>query len=285
MRKKTTSIPVNHFDNEHNLGIEVESVPVEYFFTFKEARQAHRHDYHSFFILEKGTVSIEIDFKKHIIKAPSVIYMHPNQVHLILGFKNVRVSACAINNENLHPEYLTLLEGITPAKPLLLKKGTFSILSEAVSHCIKLSKRKHEKLYHSFLKDSCNALVALIISQYLEQTILSDKLSRAETITKAFNESLERNFSTEKRPTAYAKLLNISTPYLNECVKNTTGHSVSHHIQQRVFLEAKRMLYHSDRSVKEIATELGYDDYPYFSRLFTKVVGMTALAFRNKNHE
>lgn len=84
---------------------------------------------------------------------------------------------------------------------------------------------------------------------------------------------------------AYAKSLNISTPYLNECVKTATGNSVSYHIQQRVILEAKRLLYHSNKSIKEIAGELGYDDYSYFIRLFVKITGMTPLAFRTKNFD
>lgn len=285
MRKKITSIPINHFGNEQNAGISVERVSTEELRVFMEVEEAHRHDYHSFFFLEKGTVSIEIDFKKYNIKAPSVIYMHPNQVHLILGFKNMTVSTCAISNENLHPEYLRLLEGMMPAKPLVLKREAFSLISETVSLCIKFSERKQDKLYHSLLKDSCNALVALTISQYMERSKPADKLSRFELVTKTFNEILERNYSTVKRPTEYAEMLNISTAYLNECVKNATGHSVSYHIQQRIILEAKRLLYHSNKSVKEIATELGFDDYPYFSRLFTKVAGMTAMAFRNKNHE
>ncbi len=208
--------------------------------------------------------------------------MHPNQVHRILALDSVIVSSWAINNENLNPDYLKLLEAITPAKPLLLPKETFSIISEAVSLCLKFSEFKSDKLYHSLLKDSCNALVALILSRYLKQATSTD-ISRVDTITKAFRELLEREYTAVKRPAAYAHQLNISTPYMNECVKSTTGYSVSHHIQQRVILEAKRLLYHSDKSVKEIAAELGYDDYPYFSRLFTKVTGMTALAFRNKN--
>ena len=87
---------------------------------------------------------------------------------------------------------------------------------------------------------------------------------------------------TTKRPTEYADTLNISSDYLNECVKNTTGNSVSYQIQQRIILEAKRLLYYSDKSVKEISFELGYDDYPYFSRLFTKVAGITAPDFRKQ---
>lgn len=285
MGKKARSIPVNYFETRDNAGIEIDKMALSEMVTFTEAKEAHRHDCHSIFFLETGTVTMAIDFNKHTIRAPAVIYMHPNQVHLVLAFKNVTVTSFAITNENLHPDYLQLLEGLTPAGPLSLKKAALSIVSAAASLCLKLSKRERDKLYHPLLRDSCNTFVAFIISLYLEKSKPADKLTRFEIVTKAFNEVLERQYSTVKSPAAYAKVLNISTPYLNECVKHTTGHSVSHHIQQRVILEAKRMLYHSDISVKEIATALGFDDYPYFSRLFTKVVGMSALAFRSKNHE
>ena len=248
------------------------------------AKQSHRHNSHSFFLLERGTVHIEIDFEKYVITAPSIIYIHPDQVHRTTAFENTTVCSWAVTNENLHPEYLKLLEDITPAKPLVLNEETFSIFSETVSLFMKFAERKSDRLYHSMLKDSCNGLVALVASRYLELAKSTDKLSRFEVLTKAFRELLERNYTGIKRPADYGEKLNITTAYLNECVKNTTGHPVSYHIQQRVILEAKRLLYYSDKSVKEIAIDLGFDDYPYFSRLFSKVTGMTALAFRNKNH-
>lgn len=291
MAKRSISIPVNTMADNFGGDISIEKMSIKDLRAldkanlngFEEAKLAHRHDRHSFFLLESGLVSIEIDFQQYKIQSPSVIYMHPNQVHRTIAFENVTVSSWAINNESLNPEYLKLLEDITPAKPLTLTQETFFIIAEAVSLCQKFSERKGDKLYHSLLKDSCNALVALVISQYLDLAKPTDKFSRFEIITKAFKEILERDYTKLKSPTAYAQKLNISTPYLNECVKNSTGHSVSYHIQQCVILEAKRLLYHSDRSVKEIAAELGYDDYPYFSRLFTKLTGMSALAFRNKN--
>lgn len=286
-----SSIPVNPITAELGEGIYVERMTnedfrlYEQFGGFDNIKQSHRDEYHLFFLQEKGTTTIEIDFQKHTIKPLSVIFIHQNQVHRILSFKNATVSIWAMSNENLNPEYLEILEDIAPAKPLTLKKETFSIISEAVSLCTKLLERKKEKLYHSLLNGSCNTLIGLVVSQYLVQSKQLDKLSRFEMVTKAFKELLERNFVTAKRPTEYAQQLNISSSYLNECVKKMTGNSVSHHIQQRIILEAKRLLYHSDKSVKEIATELGYDDYPYFSRLFTKVAGMSALAFRNKNRD
>lgn len=285
MPKNTKSIPVNNFGGEYDSGIFIERLFIKDLILLEEYEQSHRHDRHSFFLLETGYVTIEIDFEKYKIIAPSVIYVNPNQVHRTVDFENVTVCSLGINNENLNPEYLKLLENITPAKPLVLDPETFSIISESAALCEKFSERKNDKLYHSVFKDSCNALVALIVSQYLEESQPTGKLSRFETTTKSFREKLEHNYITIKQPAEYAQKLNISTSYLNECVKNATGHSVSYHIQQRIILEAKRLLFYSDKAVKEIATELGYDDYPYFSRLFTKVTGMTALAFRTKNRE
>jgi AraC-like DNA-binding protein len=264
-------------------GIAIGKATIKGLRSFEAAEHSHRDDYHLFFLQEKGTTPIEIDFQKHEIQPSSVVYIHPNQVHRFGAFENVTASFWAINNENLNPEYLRLLNNITPAQPLPLEKEAFSIILEAITLCIKLSKRIHEKLYNPLVKESCNVLVGLIVSQYLAQAKPADTLSRFETITKAFKAALESNFLTAKKPAAYAQTLHVSTPYLNECVKSTTGYPVSYHIQQRIILEAKRLLYHSDRSVKEIASELGYDDYSYFLRLFTKVTGMTALAFRNKN--
>ena len=88
-----------------------------------------------------------------------------------------------------------------------------------------------------------------------------------------------------KSPGAYAAALNISTSYLNEAVKDTTGLPVSYWIQQEVVIEAKRLLYYTDKTVKEIAYELGFDDHAYFSRLFVKAEGITALTFRKQYRE
>jgi AraC-like DNA-binding protein len=283
MRKNTGAIPVNNFGDEFGGGITLERISFEDLPALGEWQQPERHDRHSFFLLEKGSVTMEIDFQHYEIKAPSAIYMHPDQVHRIIAFKGVTVCAWGINNESLNPEYVKWLEDIVPAAPMPLEQETFALLVEAASLCIKFTQREKDQLYHSLVKDQVNALVALVIAPYSEQRTPADKLSRPEIVTKAFREVLALHFAQIKQPAEYAQKLNLSTPYLNECVKNITGFSVSHHIQQRVVLEAKRLLRHSDQSLKEISAALGYDDYAYFSRLFTKVSGMAPVTFRNKN--
>src|SRR5690606_31235789 len=223
MPKRTNSIPVNPMSAEFGTGVFIGKMAskdfhlYEHFEEFDNIKQSHRDEYHLFFLQEKGTTTIEIDFQKHTIKPSSAIFIHQNQVHRTLSFENAVVSIWAVSPENLNAEYLNFLEDITPAKPLSLSKETFDIISEAVSLSIKVFERKNDKLYHSLLKDTCNILVALVTSQYLVQSKPLDKLSRFEIVTKGFRALLERNFTTAKRPIEYAQQLNISVAYLNEC--------------------------------------------------------------------
>lgn len=272
MRKKTAAIPVNNFGADN---VAIEKFAFSEMPDLSEWNQPERHDRHSFFLMETGSVYMEIDFRQFHIAALSVIYMHPDQVHRVLAFENVRCTSWAITDEDLKPEYLDLLQDITPASPLKLDEGIFDLIEKAALLSIGLS------AYPPAQKDSLNALCALVIAQY---TPAETTGNRFDSITKAFRRNLEKHYLTLKRPADYAEKLNISVAYLNECVKNSTGFPVSYHIQQRIILEAKRLLYHSEQSLKEIADSLGYDDYPYFSRLFTKVTGTAPVAFRNKNH-
>jgi len=50
-------------------------------------------------------------------------------------------------------------------------------------------------------------------------------------------------------------------------------------MNNRLILEAKRRLYYSESSIKELAFDLGFNDPEYFSRLFKKVTGKTITMF------
>jgi AraC family transcriptional activator of pobA len=280
-----THIPVKSLSKENGYGIVVNKLTADSLDFDQEIQQSHRHDHHVFVLQETGTSHMEIDFEKHLVTEPSIFYQSPNQVHRGLKIANIELYVMVIDTENITDDYRKLLSQISPAKPLALNTKDLARIRHAFSLCADLYADSGNPLYFPILRHSCNTVIALIISQYLKLSKPTDKFSRFELIEKAFTALLENDFTSLKRPADYAEKLNISVPYLNECIKQATGFPVSYQIQQRVLLEAKRLLYHSNKSVKEIATALGYEDYAYFSRLFAKGTGMTAIAFRNKNHD
>ncbi|MFZ4861233.1 AraC family transcriptional regulator [Sphingobacterium sp. Mn56C] len=278
-------IPIQSLTQEPYLGISVKHIVMDSLQDMVIANQAHRHDFHFFLLQEKGQIEMEVDFEKQNSNAGALIYIHPNQVHRFVGIEKASAYILGIKNENLQADYMALLHDIHPQNTIQLNAEGLSLLKDAISLCLKLSTLQNQKLLSAAFKNSCNTFIALALAQYLERLKPFKKPTRFENITKDFTHNLNTNFNRLKRPRDYALQLHISTPYLNECVRTVTGLSVSEHINQRIILEAKRLLYHTSKSVKEIATELGYDNFTYFSRFFRKQVGMTALAFRQKNFD
>jgi AraC family transcriptional regulator, transcriptional activator of pobA len=106
--------------------------------------------------------------------------------------------------------------------------------------------------------------------------------SRNKELVSRFLMLLERNYATHKMVADYAKQLTVTPNYLNEIVKKVSGFPASHHIQQRIILEAKRKAAHVSMSMKEVAYHLGFDDISHFSKFFKNVSGINFTAFKKE---
>ncbi|WP_255155471.1 AraC family transcriptional regulator [Ferruginibacter sp. HRS2-29] len=108
--------------------------------------------------------------------------------------------------------------------------------------------------------------------------------NQAQVLTAGFRKLLSEGWYL-RPPSWFARELNITTSHLNDSVKQITGYSCTYWLQDAMITEARRLLYYTNNDVKEIAFTLGFEDPAYFSRLFKKMTGETALAFRNKFRE
>ncbi len=79
---------------------------------------------------------------------------------------------------------------------------------------------------------------------------------------------IEGHFKTKHSPAEYAELLNISHKALAKITKTHFNKTLSHLINERIVIEAKRELFLTNKPIKTIASELGYEDEYYFSRFF-----------------
>jgi AraC-like DNA-binding protein len=99
-------------------------------------------------------------------------------------------------------------------------------------------------------------------------------------IVRKFALLLEINYKSEHEVKFYAAALNKSPKTLCNIFSLLQQPSPSKLIQNRIILEAKRYLYYTDKSGKEIAYELGFDSPAHFSRFFKLYSGCRISDFR-----
>lgn len=92
---------------------------------------------------------------------------------------------------------------------------------------------------------------------------------------------IELHFKTKHSASDYAELLNISPKALGKITKSHFNKTMTNLIAERIIIEAKRELYLTDKPVKQIAYELGYDDEYYFSRFFKNNADVSPKIYRD----
>jgi AraC family transcriptional regulator, transcriptional activator of pobA len=137
--------------------------------------------------------------------------------------------------------------------------------------------RQNEILY-GLLK-----LFIIYLTRQVNYNTKSQQATACVRLTRKFFQLLENNYMTRKQVVDYAQDLAITPNYLNTILKRSSGESASHHIQQRIILEAKRKAAYVDMNMKEIAYHLGFYDLSHFSRFFKNAAGLTFSEFKKES--
>lgn len=123
---------------------------------------------------------------------------------------------------------------------------------------------------------------------YDRQFITRDNVNRG--ILEKFEALLNDYFISENPQTIgtpsvayFAKMLNLSTNYFGDLIKKETGQTAKDYLQNKTIEYAKKRLFETDKTVNEIAFELGFKYPQHFTRLFKQQVGQSPTAYRNLN--
>ena len=112
-------------------------------------------------------------------------------------------------------------------------------------------------------------------------------ISKEESEVKGKNirpvrEFIEKNYALNLSIDGLAKEFFISPFYLSKKFKAKTGFTINQYIISCRMGEAQRLLIFSDKQIKNIALDCGYDSLPYFYTTFKKYAGCTPQEYKEK---
>lgn len=288
--KSFTVLDIQEFgSNEKRKEIYANTVENHLIAGHKNILKPHKHNFFLTVLFTHGSGTHEIDFVKYNVNPGSLFFLNPGQMHHwelsadIRGFILFHTQSYydihyTKNRVNSFPFFYSVKN--SPA--LYLKSPDSDYL-----------KSFFEQIYIETQSDNLlksNKIVSLIDLIYIESTRHYIRKNEMEVIPQnsytlkfqEFEALVDKHYKTEKTPSQYADWLNISPKHLNRITQNMIGKTTTDIILDRVFLEAKREIIAQKLSFSQIADDLGYEDYAYFSRLFRKKCGETPSSFIKK---
>ena len=114
-----------------------------------------------------------------------------------------------------------------------------------------------------------------------KEQLITKKLDNRQIDTiRQYNVLVDLHFKKKRQVQDYADLLHKSPKTLSNLFKTYNAKSPLRIIHERIVLEAKRLLYYTDKSISDIAFDLGYEELAPFSKLFKKIEGITPSKFQ-----
>ncbi|WP_435414164.1 helix-turn-helix domain-containing protein [Polaribacter aestuariivivens] len=237
--------------------------------------------------IQEGKGTYNIDFEEYSFEDNVLFFLSPNQVF-------------TVDSEKIKTAYkLTFVRDFyciqTHDKEVACNGILFNNIYETpfVKPCEKDTAKLNfilESLVEEFQQNETAQYDML--QAYLKQFIIhavrvkkENHVIKEDTETRLFKDFsllVEQNFKKLHSVTDYANRLGISPKSVTKHFQKLGTKTPSQFIKNRILLEAKRLLIYTDKTVKEIAFELGFNDPAYFTRFFTKAISKSPLQFKKE---
>lgn len=250
----------------------------------------HRHDsFIQVLYLTQGKVDVQIEHALQTLQAPCVMLIPAGHVH---GFRFARdtqgpvVTAMQKPLESAAALMMPALQGTIRTPRLLSLHAEMRYIDQLMPLFLALEHESRTPAAGQVAAGTSLLLALLVQVHRISQ--LSDSAStpthysisrKAQQIEK-FRSLIDKNFRTEHSLQAYADLIGVSVGQLSRVCREVLGKSSLQVMNDRLIQEAQRELVYTSLPIKQLASELGFNDDAYFSRFFRKQTGVTPKAYR-----
>lgn len=251
-----------------------------------EPDEPHNHNFEELLIGVKGKLDHFIDYQSSTTPAPFISFVTKGKPHrLIPRPENDECEIWGIRfKSEFIPETTFQLYSIYHNQAnLQLQNG--SCFKRLVTICeLMYEETQQETVDVGVIRQLLGVLLSMVETERRKLTPNEEQDNiKSQSITfKSFLKILEENYKRNLGVDFYAEKLFMSSRNLNLICQNILSQSVSEIIETRKLIEAKNMLVSTNKTIAEIAYEIGYNENSYFSNVFKKKSGQTPGEFRQE---
>lgn len=242
--------------------------------------------------LFKGRVLLHYGDKSLEVNGTALAFFNPDIPYTVEMLEKSNFGGYLVFRESYYNNYFK--KGIRElplfsdgAKPVFILNTTQLKAVESIFSKMQKNLLTDYEFKHDLIRTHLTELIHIAMKMSPLNSVYQLVDAKAR-ITAVFMESLNRQFPVNppseeiemRSPAAFAETLGVHVNYLNRAVKTVTGKTTSHHISERVTMEAIAMLKHSSWNIAQISYSLGFEDPSSFSHFFKKQTGQIPSKFR-----
>lgn len=249
----------------------------------------HVHSFYEILWFQEGRGVHTIDFTEYQVEPNTIFFLSPGQVHHFddnRDYRGVAIKMCTDfmrDEESMGNLFLKYNAFHTfDAQPAYhVDSPTADILADLVAQM-----EEESTCFGQFGNiDVLKALLRIFLVKIQRGgthlgTDRLDELKPQHRLFIQFRRMVEQEYTRLHTVQEYADALNTAVRTLNKCVNECAHLSPLAFINERVMLEAKRLVRYSNMMIKEIAFDLGFEDPSYFVKLFKRSTGYLPSDFR-----
>ena len=282
--------------NQHFLYKEPLAGPNPPFFELKAIEVAtscstntsHRSDHYTIFFMEEGTGDYWVDFNSFQIDGAGIFFLSPGQVLTVEAESMKKGYEINFDREfycvETHGKEIAcngvLFNNMHRATFIPLHSADLDIFQHLIKQMVQELQspgQAHRDMLDAYLR---MFLIEALRRNDKKATPQSDERDDSNRLVGEFIALVDKHFRKVHSIADYAEMLHVSPKSIAKRLNATGYKTPTEIIRDRIVLEAKRDLRFTQKSVKEIAFDLGFEDPAYFTRYFKKSEQESPLAYR-----
>lgn len=246
----------------------------------------HKHNTYIAVLFTKGKGEHQIDYTTYPVKPGSLFLLSPGQVHCWKLSKETEGYVFFHTKEFYDSIFINRKINDFPFFFLDSNKPVIYCSKKELDTITPIFKEINEehKAQFPLMKSKLGTLVDLLYINlsryYMNNQDIPSTHSSAYLKVQKLQRLIDEHFKTEKLPKEYADRMNMTTRHLGRLCQELLNKTTTDLIAERIIIEAKRMLTHSDLTIATVSEQLGFEDYSYFIRFFKKHTGQSPKQFQ-----
>lgn len=239
----------------------------------------HRHNFYEILVFNRGGGTHDIDFTTYKAHDYSVHFVAAENVHMMMRSETTSGCILLFSDDFISRQLIEQLPFSKTDPVLKLDEADFIQINQWIEN-IKSEHINRQPDYEAIIRVNLQALMLYLLRAYHIKYPGEDAKSAKPKLIMQFIKLVKEHYIDHYNVETYAEMLNISVKHLITLCKLHIGKTPLRYIRDYTITEAKKLLFYTQLSVKEIAYQLNFDEPANFSKYFKMATTYTPLEYR-----